>query len=324
MADRLDRDAIILSKEESSYNTDSTPTAGSDALQVSGFTLDPLNAQNDKRELLRGFLGGFEELVGDRHIAAQYSVELVGSGSAGTAPAWGAQLKACGFAETLSATTRADYTLVSGSMGSLTSYYHDSGVKHLSTGVRGNVVFDFPLGKRPMMEFSMLGIHNNESAAANPTGTFTAFKTPEAVTNANSGDITLGCTHSSSGAPALVGGLAYPSQGIRINIGNVAEHSALLGGESIVIQDREVTGTITIDATAAQEVQLLSDIRAATLTSIGFVHGTVTARKALVFMPYCQFVRERKINYKGKRMVQIDFRAIPSAGNDEFRLVTSF
>jgi hypothetical protein len=35
MADRLVRDALILSKNEGTYGTDATPAAATDALQVS-------------------------------------------------------------------------------------------------------------------------------------------------------------------------------------------------------------------------------------------------------------------------------------------------
>lgn len=324
MADRQTRDAVILSKAEVTYNTDPTPTALANALQVSGFSIDPLNASNILRELLRGHMGGFEELVGDRYIGAQYGIEAVGSGTAGTAPAWGPQLLACGFAETLSATERADYTLTSSAFGSLTNYYHDSGVKHVSTGTRGSFVLRMELGDRPMFDFTMMGLHNAETAAAQPSGTFTAFKTPQAVTNANSADIVLGCTHATSGAPALASGTTYPSTGIRIDLGNRIAHVPLLNDESIVIEDREVKGSMTLNMTAAQEVQLMADVRAATLTSIGFVHGTVATRKMLVFMPQCQLVNPRKAERNGKRLIQVDFRAVPSAGNDELRIVTSF
>jgi hypothetical protein len=324
MPDRLVRDALILSKAESTYGTDSTPTGAANALMVASFTLDPLNAQYPKRDLVRAFLGGMEELVGDRYIAAQYSVEMVGSGAAGTAPPWAPQLLACGFAETLLATTRADYTLTSGSFGSLTNYYHDSGVKHFSTGTRGNAVFRLELGDRPMIDLSMIGLHNAETAVAQPTPTLTAWQQPQAVANANTADVVLGCTHTTTGAPALTAGTTYPSKGIRVNLGNTVSHVPLLGDEKVVISQREVTGEVTLEVTAAQEVTLMQNVRDATLTSIGFVHGTVTGRKVLVFMPFCQLVQPRKSEEAGHRLLTFGFRATPSVGNDELRIVTSF
>lgn len=321
MANRLTRQAVILSKAESTYGTDSTPAAADDSLLVSSFTVDPLNAQNVNRDLIRSFLGGSEQLVGDRHIAAQYAIEAVGSGTVGTAPVYAEQLTACGLAVTETTDERVDVTPVSSGFGSVTSYYHDSGTKHLSTGTRGTFELMMELGARPMFNFSMLGIHNAETATSNPTGVYTAFQTPQAITNANTADIVLGCTHSTSGAPALSSGTTYPSKGLKVNLGNVVNHVALLGGESVEISQREVTGSITLDLTSAQEVTLMAAVRAATLTSIGFVHGTVAGRALLVFMPYCQLINPRKDELNGKRLITFDFRAVPSLGDDELRLV---
>lgn len=321
MAERQVRDAVILSKAEVTYATDPTPTGGSNALQVGSFSIDPMVAQNVMRELVRGYMGGFEELVGDRYIAARYSVEGAGSGTAGTAPSYAANLLACGLAEAVEAVTRVDYTPVSSTFGSVTNYYHDSGVKHISTGTRGTFDLRLELGERPMFDFSMMGLHNDESAAAQPSGTFTGFKTPQVVTNAFSGDIVLGCTHTTTGAPALTAGTTYASKGLRLSMGNQVAHSALLNDESIVISDRAVTGELTLKLTAAQEVTLMGNVRSATLTSIGFTHGTVAGRKLLVFMPYCQLVNARKSEDNGQRLVTFGFRAIPSSGNDELRIV---
>jgi hypothetical protein len=324
MADRRASDSLILSKNESSYGVDVTPVVASDALQVSNLDLNPLNATGVMRELVRSFMGGMEELVGDRYLLCTYGVELVGAGTAGAAAPIGPQLKAMGFTETLTAVTRADYTLSSSGFSSLTNYYHDSGVKHLSTGTRGTGLFRLERGDRPMVDCTMLGLYNAETAVAQPTPTLTMWKQPEAITNANSGDIVLGCTHTTVVAPALTGGTTYPSNGLRINLGNVVNHIPLLGGESIDIVERNVTGSMQLDLTAAQEVTLMAAVVANTLTSIGFVHGTVTGRKVLVFMPYCQLINPKLINFNGKRMWEIEFRAIPSTGNDELRIVTSF
>jgi hypothetical protein len=185
-------------------------------------------------------------------------------------------------------------------------------------------VFRLELGDRPMIDLSMIGLHNAETAVAQPSPTLTQWTAPQVVTNANSADIVLGATHSASGAPALVGGTTYPSKGLRITLGNTVNHVPLLGDEKVVISQREVVATMTLELTAAQEVTLLQQVRDGTLVSVGMVHGTVTGRKVLVFMPFCQLVRPRKDEDNGQRLVTFDVRATPSVGNDELRIVTSF
>jgi len=41
-------------------------------------------------------------------------------------------------------------------------------------------------------------------------------------------------------------------------------------------------------------------------------------------MPSCQLINPTKVDVNGKRMVGFDFRAMPSAGNDEVRIIASY
>jgi len=61
----------------------------------------PLEANNVDRNAILSYLGANENLVGTAFKSLNFSVELVGSGTAGAAPSWGPLLRACGFAETL-------------------------------------------------------------------------------------------------------------------------------------------------------------------------------------------------------------------------------
>ena len=98
----------------------------------------------------------------------------------------------------------------------------------------------------------------------------------------------------------------------------------LLGGETIDITGRDATGSITLDVTAAQEVAFMADIEAATTRSLGLRHGTVTNQRVLIWLPKVQFINPTKAEVNGKRLLTLELRALPSAGNDEVRLVTSF
>jgi peptide/nickel transport system substrate-binding protein len=58
-------------------------------------------ANNVNRDLVRNYFGASEQLVGIAYIEAEFTVELQGSGTAATAPAWGALLRAAGHANGL-------------------------------------------------------------------------------------------------------------------------------------------------------------------------------------------------------------------------------
>lgn len=317
---RFIRNTVITAKAESPYGTDATPD-GTNAMLVSNLTINPLNAQNVNRDLVRGYMGGSEQLVGTRFVECGFDIELVGGGTAGTAPAWGALLVACGFSETADGTARTDYVPVSSGFTSLTIYWYDDGLLHKLTGARGDVKFKMSSGARPVMSYTFKGLYNTPSAASNVSPTLTGFKTPMVVTEANTGDLTFGCTHTTSGAPALTTGTAYPSLGLEFSPNNKVEHIPLLGGESVEITDRAATCNFQLELTAAQEVTFMTAVAAATLTSIGLVHGTVAGYKSLIFLPYVQRINPTKQEQMGKRMVGFDGRVDPSTGNDEMRIV---
>ncbi|HEX2545659.1 MAG TPA: phage tail tube protein [Ramlibacter sp.] len=322
MATRYIRNTVVLLKDEVTYGLDPTPTGAANAMLVSGLSITPLNAQNVPRELVFGYMGGFQHLVGNRFVECGFDIELVGSGTAGTAPAWGPALKACGFSETVTATTRVDYVPVSTGFGSCTIYWYDDGLLHKLTGARGNVSFRLGAGGRPTMSFTFRGLYNAPTAASNATPTITAFKVPEVVAEANTADLTLGATHTLAIAPALTAGTTYPSLGLEFSPNNTVEHIPLLGGESVDITGRDASCSFQLDLTAAQEVTLMASVAAATLTSVGLVHGSTAGFKSLVFLPYVQPINPRKSEVSGKRMVSFDGRVTPSAGNDEMRIVT--
>lgn len=324
MANRQVRDCAILVKIESTYGVDSVPTGGANAMLVSNQSVNPLQANNVDRALVRPFLGGSEQIVGTRYKEVSFDVEAVGSGTAGTAPAWGPLLRACAMAETLIAVTRVDYLPITNAQESVTIYYFDSGVLHKLTGARGTYTLMMKSGDLPKFSFRFQGLDGGDTAVANPSVTLTGFLTPEAVIDANSGDVTFGATCSPTGAPALAGGTVYPSTGLEIDIANGVNFTPLLGGETVDVTDRQATAKLMLDLTSAQEVAFMATVKAATAQSLGLQHGTVTGRKLLVFMVGTQLINPSKGEINGKRMVGYDLRVNPSAGNDELRIVTSF
>lgn len=318
---RYTRNTILLAKVESPYGTDATPT-GANAMLISKPSLNPLQAQNVPREVLRGFMGGSEHLVGSSFQECSFDIELVGGGTAGTAPAWDDLMLACGWASTATVGVRVDYTLVSTGMSSVTLYWYDDGLLHKLLGARGTVTIKKLSGGIPVLSFNFKGLYSAASAASNPTPTLTGFKTPLVVNEANTADLTFGGTHTLVIAPAITGGTAYPSKGIELMLNNKVEHDALLGGESIEIGDRDASCSFELELTAAQEVTFMTAVAAATLTTVGLIHGTTAGYKSLLWLPFVQRISPtKKEGASGKRMVGYEGRVVPSAGNDEARLV---
>lgn len=315
---RFIRNTAILAKKETTYGTDAVPTGGSNAMLISNVSINPLNATNIDRDIIRGHFGASEQLVGDAYVEVSFDVELAGSGTAGTAPAWGPLLEACAFALT-DEEAYVEYLPVTNSQASASIYYYDDGVVHKVLGARGNATIKLGQGAKPVITYSFLGLDGGISADALPAQTLTAFQKPLVVTNQNSGDITLGATYS---AGAISGGTTYPSQGIEINAGQVVNHTPLLGAESIDVSNRSTTASLRLELTAAQEVTIMGEVKSNALRALSFQHGATAGNIILVHAPAVQFINPSKQEFNGRRLIGFDATFLPTAaGNDELRVV---
>jgi len=313
------KNTIVTAKIEATAGTDALPTGAANAVLVSDVTITPLDAQSIDRALIRGYFGGSEQLVGSASVKLSYSVELAGSGTAATPPAWGQLLQGCAAAEgSLTSPARVEYTPASTGLKTLTQYYYDDGLVHKLLASMGNCTLSAKVGERPMLRFEWTGLNGGRVVTANPTGTFTPWKKPVAMTRANVIDINLGATYA---AGALTGGTVFNSTGLELNFGNTVNFSAMLSTELVDISDRQSTATVEMELTAAQEAALMDKVEANETQSLGFIIGTATGNKVLVFAPAVQLTNPRKSELNGNRLIGFDLRLVPVNGNDEWRIV---
>lgn len=318
---RLINRAVVLAKVETTSGTDAVPTGADNAIQVMDLQITPLDAKNIDTNFITSYLGGGVQLVGTASVKCSFSVLLAGSGTAATAPAWGALLLGCANAETTGLLTpnRVEYLPATDSLKTLTIYYYDDGLLHKLLGVFGNVKLSAKSGEAPKLTFDFVGLDGGVTAATNATAVLTAWRTPPAVTKANVVDVNLGCTYS---AGALSSGTAYNSSGLTLDWGNSVAFAPLLTTEEVVLTDRDMTGSVSLNLTAAQEVTMMTSVKANTLQSLGFVIGTATGNKIMLHMPSVQLLNPKKEDFNGMRLIGFDLRVLPSSGNDELRIVS--
>ena len=114
----LTRKRLILAETESGYGVDPGPD-GADAILVRDLNITPLQSDVVSRDLIRPYLGASEQLLANTRVECTFSVEMAGSGTAGTAPRFGRVLKACGLAET-TVTPAVTGTATAGASNSIT------------------------------------------------------------------------------------------------------------------------------------------------------------------------------------------------------------
>lgn len=325
MPDRRVREMLAIIKSEVTYALDPVPTPAANAILLRNVEITAIDPNNVPRDLIRGYLGASEELVGTRSVQMTFSTEAVGSGTAAVAPKFAPLLQACGRAEAIEALVRVDYMPISTVFPSVTAYLYDSGVLHKFSGARGTARLRLVSGEMPEFQWTFRGLYAPITAAALPAGAdFSGFKTPIIPTHANTQQLTLGATLNTVGAPVFTGGTLVPSLGMEIDFGNDVQFTPLIGGETVDIVERTITGNCRLDLTPAQEVTRVQAVLDATLSSIGILHGTAAGFRVGVFAPSAQFQNYRKDTLNGRRLQQFDLRMVPNpagTGNDELRLV---
>lgn len=270
------------------------------------------------RNLVRPYFGGAEHLIGTRRAVIKFKTELAGSGAAGTAPAWGKLLRGSGFAETLTAGNRAEYSPITDAMESLTFTFNRDGVRYVSRGARGTCKLDMTAYQRPMMEWEFWGFDTTAFEVSMTSPSLAAWKKPAVITDANSGDISLGGSYA---AGVISGGTSLKSRGMQIDLGNKLSHIKLLGGEACEITDRDVSGKMQVELTAAEEVAWRTAINGEVLTSVGFQIGTTAGSRVGVFGAAVQRVNPQAEDYEGRVLIGADLRFLPTSGNDDLRIV---
>jgi hypothetical protein len=304
----LTRNRLLLAKAESTYGTSSSP-AGTDALLVSNLEVSPLELNRLDRELIRPYLGSSAMVVGQRHVAVNFDVELAGSGTAGTAPRWGCLFKACGFAETLVTNTSAAYSPVSSSFSSVTLDFNADGTKHLVTGARGTASISLSAGEIPKISFQFLGIYNAASANAAASPTFSNQAAPVVVNSTNT-------------TPVSIHSYAACLESFSLDLGNETPFRQLAGcSQQVMITDRKVAGEISIEAPALGDKNYFSIASAQTASTISWTHGQTAGNIVAFSASNCSFDSPKYGDSDGIQMLTLGYEAIPSSsGNDEFTL----
>lgn len=303
----LSRRRTILAKTETTYGTDSVPTGAANAILVRNIDITPLNATIVGRDLVRPFLGNFDQLIAMTNVQVSFEVEAAGSGAAGTVPAYGALLRACGMSETIAAGTSVTYAPVSTGFESVSIYFNVDGVQHRLTGCRGTVTASFTVGQIPVFRFTFTGIYNAPTDVAVPTVTYTQ-QTPLPVNGTNTTNFSL---------------LAYAGlmQSVEFDLAAEIQYRELVGtgGRYVQYTDRKPSGTVTIEAPTMAQKNYFTDALGTSTGSLTFTHGTAAGNRIVFTAAQTDILNPTYTDDTGNQMLQIPVVFLPtSAGNNEF------
>jgi len=108
---RLIKKTVVLAKLEPTNGVDAVPVGASNAIQVFDLSVNPLEIKSTTVNVVTPWFGGAQTLLTTAFKTCSFSVLAGGSGTAATAPAWGALMVGCGGTETtgLTAPNRVEY-----------------------------------------------------------------------------------------------------------------------------------------------------------------------------------------------------------------------
>ena len=305
------RKRLIVIETETTYGTDAAPD-GADAVLVRDLSITPQSSDVVSRDLIRPYLGASQQLLANTRVECTFSVELAGSGTAGTAPQYGKALKACGLAETIVASTSVTYDPVSSGFESVTIHYMIDGVRHQMRGCRGNVALTANVGEIPTLDFTFTGIYVAPDDSAILTPTYANQDDPLVFKNDNVTGFQL-----LSYAGAL--------QSFSFDLGNTTVYRELVGGsKEVLITDRAANGSVSIEAvTMATKDYFASAVDDdAALGNLVFTHGTVAGNKVQFTSSKVDIGDVAYGDSDGIAMLEIPYTCVPdSAANAEFDLV---
>ena len=305
----LTRKRVILIEAESSYGTD-PGMASSTVVLVTDLSITPQSSDVVNRDVVRPYLGASEQLLANTSVEVTFSVELAGSGAAGTAPRYGDALKAAGMSETIASGTSVTYAPVSSSFSSISIHYNTDGVRHIVTGCRGSFVINANVGEIPSIDFTFTGIYNAPTDAALPTILYGNQATPLIFKNGNT-----------SGFQLL--GFSGSLMNLSMDVGNSLVYRELVGGtKEVLITDRAATGSVTIEApTLAQKDYFAAALTDTTLGNLQFLHGTTTGNKVQLISSKVDIGDVAYGEADGVAMLEIPYTLVPSAANNELSLI---
>lgn len=303
------RKKVLTFKIETAYGVDATPTGAANAILAIDMACMPMEGNDVSRELDLPYLAAQGTIPAELHSKITFKVELAPSGAAGTPPAWGPLMRACGCAETILAVTSVTYNPVTDGHESATIYFNMDGTLVKMLGARGTCTLRVNAQGIPYLEFEFQGLFTAPSSAALPTADFTGFQKPQTVSKTNTPTFTLD-------------GEAMVMRSFALTFGNQVENRFLVGSESVLITDRAESVETVVEAVPLATLDPFALAAAQSQVPLVLTHGTGAGKIATINAPAAQMQRPQGAqNAQGVIEWPLRLVPLPVTGNDQFTLV---
>lgn len=306
MAVRRHKKLAALVAIEATYGVDAAPAAA-DAIIMSNVTFTPLEGDEVSRDLILPYLGNQGMVITGQYGRIECDVEIAGSGTAGTAPAYDALMRACGLAQTITTDTSVEYTLVEDDQESVSIYFIQDKVQHVLLGARGTMSLSLAPKQIPHFRFTITGLIGTITDVTNPTFSMTGWETPLPVSKANT---TMSLMGWSSVAESL-----------SIDLGWTVTPRFLIGDELVLLSDRSSTGTAVVEAKAISEIDWFTAAKDRTRGALSLVHGTAAGNIVEITAPSVEIGKPTQGQTDNIVNYSLPLALCPDTGLDEVSIL---
>ncbi|WP_417725807.1 phage tail tube protein [Salipiger sp.] len=299
---------VLLVKTEATYGTDAAPSGAANAILAQDVQLKPMEGTDVSRDLERPYFGADATIPTELMSEITFDVELAPSGVAGTPPAWGSLLRACGLAETINAGTSVIYNPITQAPESATAHLHIDATRYVILGARGNVRLDLQAQAVPKLRFTFKGLFVKPTDAAYPTADLTPWTVPQVVTMGNT--------------PVFqIDGVDLVMRSFQMDLGNQIEGRFLVGREEVKLGDRQESIETTVEAVQLATFDPFQRALDQSATALQLTHGTGAGKIATLDVPAAQMQRPQGLS-TAQNVKEWPLRLVPlpQAGNDQFTL----
>ncbi len=308
MAKKLFRKKVVFAAIESPYGTDATPqTTATNAVQTKNLSITPLEGDELQRNVDGGGLGAVPTVLAGKYVMIEFDVDAAGSGAAGTAPAYGPLIQGCGFAETVTTGVSVEYDPISSNFPSLSLYTYIDGTLHKLLGARGSISFKGDMKGFADFHFKFMGLFMPISESAAPARDYSAYQTPVPTSAAND--------------ELTVHGTAVPAAAYNWDMGGNLVHHETTAGEEILLTDRQVSGSFTMEAPDASGFPVWDRAQDKQTGAMLYEHGTSAGNIIEISAPALEVGKPSYTDQNGVAMVQTPFVLLPtSSGDDDIKI----
>jgi len=304
------RKRMLLAVIQPTPGLDPVPVVGTDAVLCGEIEITPMAADYQERNIVRPSFGSVQKIPTGIHVTLDFQVELAGMMGLGVpTPGLDALLRCCAASQNVVPVTSTEYLPVDSAYELATLYFSIDNVLHRLTDARGNAVLSLSANKLPSIKFSIVGLFNPVVDIVPGVPDYSNFQLPVEVNSTNTTAISL---HGFS-----TGVLAS----LEIDLGTQVKYRDFPGGtKEIRVQDRQSTGSISLEATDMATRDWFTTIQDSTLGPLSITHGPA-GNRVILAAPSVQLTEPKYGDSDGITTIDMNLTLLPVAGNDEWSMM---